>query len=98
MGAAKRTLDGEDRSETIAEERKAGRKVGEKWSAKLVPSPAASNSPSTLGAVSATDAILEPFCPTIEQPWKQLRAIERGMDRSRRATNPDQYQSNGTIE
>src|SRR5712692_1275784 len=28
----------------IAEEGKAGRKVGEKWSAKMVPSPAASNS------------------------------------------------------
>ena len=27
----------------IAEEGKAGRKVGEKWSAKMVPSPAASN-------------------------------------------------------
>jgi len=36
-------LDGEDRSEMIAEEGKAGRKIGEKWSAILVPSPAASN-------------------------------------------------------
>src|SRR5712692_5075325 len=43
LGAAKRTLDGEDHSEMIAEEGKAGRKVGEKWSAKMVPSPAASN-------------------------------------------------------
>ncbi|MDR3700018.1 MAG: hypothetical protein P4L56_10315, partial [Candidatus Sulfopaludibacter sp.] len=43
LGAAKRTLDGEDRSEMIAEEGKAGRKIGEKWSAILVPSPAASN-------------------------------------------------------
>jgi hypothetical protein len=43
MGAAKRTLDGEDRSERIAEEGKAGRKFGETWSAILVPSPAASN-------------------------------------------------------
>src|SRR5260370_21759749 len=46
LGAAKRTLDGEDRSEMIAEEGKAGRKIGEKWSAILVPSPAASNTPS----------------------------------------------------
>jgi hypothetical protein len=46
LGAAKRTLDGEDRSEMIAEEGKAGRKIGEKWSAILVASPAASN---TLG-------------------------------------------------
>jgi hypothetical protein len=43
LGAAKRTLDGEARSEMIAEEGKAGRKIGEKWSAILVPSPAASN-------------------------------------------------------
>lgn len=49
-------------------------------------------------AVSATDAILEPFCPTVEQPWKQLRVIERAMDRSRRATNPDNYQPNGTVK
>jgi hypothetical protein len=43
LGAAKRTLDGEDRSEMIAEEGKARRKIGERWSAILVPSPAASN-------------------------------------------------------
>src|SRR5665647_2722571 len=43
LGAAKRTLDGEDRSEMIDEEGKAGRKVGETWSAILEPSPAASN-------------------------------------------------------
>jgi len=43
LGAAKRTLDGEDRSEMISEEGKAGRKIGERWSAILVPSPAASN-------------------------------------------------------
>jgi hypothetical protein len=43
LGAAKRTLDGEDRSGMIAEEGKAGRPFGEKWSAILVPSPAASN-------------------------------------------------------
>src|SRR5665811_1196098 len=43
LGTAKRTLDGEDRSERIAEEGKAGRKIGEKWSAILVPWPAASD-------------------------------------------------------
>src|ERR1019366_5421400 len=44
LGAARRTLNGEDRSEMIAEEGKAVRKIGEKWSAILVPSPAASDS------------------------------------------------------
>src|ERR1017187_4616313 len=43
LGAAQRTLDGEDRSEMITEEGKAGRKIGERWSAILVSSPAASN-------------------------------------------------------
>jgi len=43
LGAAQRTLDGEDRSERIAEEGKAGRKFGETWAAKMVPSPTASN-------------------------------------------------------
>ena len=43
LGAAKRTLDGEDRSEKIAEEGKAGRKLGERWAAILVALPAASN-------------------------------------------------------
>ena len=44
LGAPERTLDGEDRSEMIAEEGKAGRKPSERWAAILVPSPAASNS------------------------------------------------------
>jgi len=43
LGAAKRTLDGEDRSEMIAREGKAERMVGERWSAILVPWPTASN-------------------------------------------------------
>jgi hypothetical protein len=43
LSAAQRTLDGEDRSEMIAEEGKAGRKLGETWAAKMVPSPTASN-------------------------------------------------------
>jgi hypothetical protein len=43
LGAAERTLDGEDRSEMIAEEGKAGRNIGETWAAKMVPSPTASN-------------------------------------------------------
>ena len=43
LGAAKRTLDGEDGSKMINKEGKAGRNPGEPWSAILVPSPAASN-------------------------------------------------------
>ncbi len=47
--------------------------------------------PSSLAAVSARDATLERFCPTVEQPWRELRRLERAMDRSRRATNPDNF-------
>ncbi len=47
--------------------------------------------PSTIAAVSETDAMLEQFCPGIEQPWRELRRLERAMDRSRRATNPENF-------
>ncbi len=39
--------------------------------------------PSTIAAVSEKDATLERFCPTVEQPWRELRRLERAMDRSR---------------
>src|SRR5450755_4775327 len=39
LGAAQRTLDGEDRSEMIAEEGKAGRNIGETWPPKWYPRP-----------------------------------------------------------
>ncbi len=51
--------------------------------------------PSTIAAVSAKDATLERFCPTVEQPWRELRRLERAMDRSRRATNPDNFDRRG---
>ena len=54
--------------------------------------------PSTIAAVSATDATLEQFCPTITQPWRELRRLERAMDRSKRATNPDAFNANGTYK
>lgn len=52
--------------------------------------------PSTIAAVAEGDATLETFCPGVEQPWKEMRRIERAMDRSRRATNPANYNPNGT--
>jgi putative transposase len=44
--------------------------------------------PSNIAAVGHTDAIFEQFCPCVVQPWKELRRIERAMDRSKRANNP----------
>jgi putative transposase len=54
--------------------------------------------PSTIAAVSDHGATFENFCPSIAQPWKELRRIERAMDRSRRATNPDMYNEDGTAK
>ena len=52
--------------------------------------------PSDIAMVSDGDAALENFCPEVEQPWRELRRIERAMDRSRRATNPDAFNADGT--
>jgi putative transposase len=51
--------------------------------------------PSSIAIVSSTEADLQPLCPTITHPWKKLRRIERAMDRSRRATNPECYDAKG---
>jgi putative transposase len=53
--------------------------------------------PSTIASFSLEQASLEPFCPTVTQPWKELRTIERALDRSRRATNPEHFNTNGTV-
>jgi len=52
--------------------------------------------PSTIAAVSATDATLEPFCPSVMNMDRDIRLIQRALDRSRRATNPDAFNDNGT--
>ena len=54
--------------------------------------------PSTIATVSGGYAALERFCPTVEQPWREMRRIERGMDRSRRATNPGNFSADGTVK
>ena len=52
--------------------------------------------PSSVAVVSEAKSGLLVFCPTIEQPWRQIRTLQRAMDRSRRATNPHCYHANGT--
>ena len=47
LGAAKRTLDGEDRSARLMRERKARRTTSERWSQKMAPSAAATDRPGT---------------------------------------------------
>lgn len=53
--------------------------------------------PSTLAAVSETGAFLEKFCANVPDLQKTIRRIQRAMDRSRRRSNPDNYNADGTI-
>ena len=52
--------------------------------------------PSTIACVGKNTAFLEAFCPELERDEKAIRRIQRKMDRSRRVTNPDCYNSDGT--
>ena len=54
--------------------------------------------PSTIASFSLEQASLEPFCPTVSQPWKEVRRIQRAMDRSARTTNPQHFNANGTLK
>jgi transposase len=54
--------------------------------------------PSTVAIVGEHSASLITFCPTIRQPWRKMRRLERAMDRSRRSTNPDNYNEDGTVK
>lgn len=51
--------------------------------------------PSVLAGVSATDAMLEKFCPSVVKPWKAIRRVQLAMDRSRRTMNPENYDARG---
>src|SRR5580692_8563886 len=51
--------------------------------------------PSSIAAVSSDDAILEQLCPSVVEPWNDCRRIQRAMDRSRRATNLDNFDAKG---
>jgi len=37
----------------------------------------------------------ERICPSVIQPWKEMRRIERAMDRSKRANNPECFDDKG---
>lgn len=54
--------------------------------------------PSTIARVSDTDAHLQEFASELEFERKKIRRLQRRMDRSRRATNPDNYNKNGTVK
>ena len=52
--------------------------------------------PSTVAVVATEDAALVQFCRTVDQPWKEMRCLQRRLDRSRRATNSDCFNPDGT--
>jgi putative transposase len=54
--------------------------------------------PSTVAIVGDTDARLIEFCPEVEIPYNQIRLTQRKMARSLRATNPDNYNDDGTVK
>lgn len=54
--------------------------------------------PSTLAWCTPTDAGLKPLCPEIDRPEKQIRQLQRHIDRQRRAANPDNFKADGTIK
>jgi hypothetical protein len=54
--------------------------------------------PSTVAIVSDDAVGLEKFAPSVEQPWKTLRVLQRAQDRSRRAMNPDNFNADGAAK
>ncbi len=54
--------------------------------------------PSTIAAVGGDDAFLVPFCAELEPIERKVRLLQRALDRSRRCTNPENYNSDGTVK
>jgi hypothetical protein len=54
--------------------------------------------PSSVAVVSEQAVGLEIFAPSVEQPWQATKRLQRKLDRSRRACNPQNYNANGTIK
>lgn len=51
--------------------------------------------PSTIAVVGEQAAGLVKFAPSVEQPWADIRKLQRAQDRSRRAMNPANYDEKG---
>ena len=54
--------------------------------------------PSNIAVFSDEAAALVRLCPEVKQPWARARVLQRAMDRSRRATNPDCFRQDGTYK
>jgi hypothetical protein len=53
--------------------------------------------PQTAGITSDELVSLLELVPEIDTPYRKIRKLQRKMDRSRRATNPNKYKENGTF-
>ncbi|MGY3718894.1 hypothetical protein ACWE42_25705, partial [Sutcliffiella cohnii] len=53
---------------------------------------------STVAVCSETKVMLTELAPSVVELDKQIRIIQRSMDRSRRASNPFKYKEDGTID
>ena len=54
--------------------------------------------PSTIATVGEGHASLERFCDGLADFDREIRRLARAMDRSRRASNPENYNADGTIK
>ena len=55
--------------------------------------------PSTIAVITNEAAILEPIFPsTLKAIQKKIVSVQQKMDKSRRATNPDNYNKDGTVK
>lgn len=54
--------------------------------------------PSTIAIIGEADAVLTRFCDEVIHPWQEIKREQRAQDRSRRATNPDNYGDDGTVK
>lgn len=54
--------------------------------------------PSTIAIVGPNEAHLKQFCAELEANEREIRRLQRKLDRQRRANNPDNYNENGTTK
>jgi len=54
--------------------------------------------PSTIAHVTNDNAIIERFCDELKDKQKEIRRLQRKLDRQRRANNPQNYNPDGTIK
>ena len=54
--------------------------------------------PSTIGVVAPNQAELSLFCDKLKRHDREIRRVQRKVERQRRANNPDNYNADGTIK